>query len=227
MVDIYELLKNGDIYYALEECKYKRIHYRVDNMIKMLITSHNSIFREVLEFIANYISEYIVSDTFETLLPIKDCSDKIEIMIDFLKKQKIEYMLFRNTGYLLGLAVEYNRLDSIKKLIDLIKYYKESYKFKNCFSKINCLNTFKYIITKCNINEYINIYIDDIFYTMLTIGKKDIIMYIIKNYRLCDFNNNYIRYKFVNSYNNFKYYYNIGIRMDMIYETNNDKIVNI
>ena len=225
MPDIYEHLKNGDIYNALEECRSKRSHYNIDNMIKMLVVSHKSIFREVLEFLVNYISEYIVSDTFETLLPVKDCGDKINIMIDFLKKHKLEYMLFRNTEYLLKLAIKYNRLDSIMKLIDIIKYYKELYKFDNCFSEINNLNTFKHIVKKCNINDYIDAHIDNIFYTMLKYEEKYIIMYIIKNYKLFDFNNNYIRYKFSCSRSNFKYYYNIGLRMDMINNFKNNIII--
>jgi hypothetical protein len=216
MPDMYEYLKNGDIYYALEKCRYERIHYNIDNIIKMLVASHKSIFREMLEFLVNHINEYIVSDTFETLLPIKDCGDKINIMIDFLKKHGLEFMLFRKTGYLLELAIKYNRLDSITTLVNIIKNYKELYKFENCFSEINNLNTFKHIVKKCNINDYIDAHIDDIFYTMLKYDKRYIIMYIIKNYKLFDFNNNYLRYKFNSSYHNIKYYNNIGLGMDMI-----------
>jgi hypothetical protein len=225
MPDIYEHLKNGNIYYALEECRSKRIHYMVNNIVKMLVASHKSIFREVLEFLVNHINEYIVSETFETLLLTEDCGEKIDIMIDFLRKHKLEWMLFRNTGYLLELAIKYNRLDSIMILVDIIKYYKELYKFTNCFSKINNLNTFKHIIKKCNMNDYIDMNIDDIFYTMLTVGNKEIIMYIIRNYKLCDFNNDIVRYQFNSSHSNLKYYYNIGLRMDMIYNIKNDIIL--
>ena len=234
MPDIYEYLKNGDIYYALEECRSKRIHYMVNNIVKMLVASHKFIFREVLEFLVNHINEYIVSETFETLLLTEDCCEKIDIMIDFLRKHKLEWMLFRNTGYLLELAIKYNRLDSIMILVDIIKYFKESYKFKNCFSKINNLNTFKHIIKKCDMNDYVNMNIDDIFYTMLTIGNKEIIMYIIKNYKI-DFDYNMIIYKY-DIKGDFKYYNNIGIIpyfqilrtgniMDMIYNNNLIKLI--
>jgi hypothetical protein len=212
MPDIYEYLKNGDIYYALEECRSKRIHYMVNNIVKMLIASHKSIFREILEFLVNHINEYIVSETFETLLLTEDCSEKIDIMIDFLRKHDIEYMLFRNTGYLLELAIKYNRLDSIMVLVDIIKYFKEFYKFKNCFLKINNLNTFKHFINKCGINDYVYKYIDDIFYTMLTVGNKEIIMYIIKNYKI-----NFDYNKIVNDIKgDFKYYNNIGLSINNI-----------
>jgi len=214
MPDIYEYLKNGDIYYALEECRSKRIHYAVYNIVKMLIASHKSIFKDLLGFLVNHINEYIVSDTFETLLLTEDCGDKINIMKDFLRKNKLEWMLFRNTDILLELAVKYNRLDSIVVLVDIIKYFKESYKFLNCFSKMNSLKTFKHII-KCDMEKYIAMNIDDIFYNMLTVGNKEIIMYIIKNYKI-NFNYNHIIYKY-NIKGDFKYYNNIGIRMDMIY----------
>ena len=214
MPDIYEYLKNGDIYYALEECRSKRIHYAVYNIVKMLIASHKSIFKDLLGFLVNHINEYIVSDTFETLLLTEDCGDKINIMKDFLRKNKLEWMLFRNTDILLELAVKYNRLDSIVVLVDIIKYFKESYNFLNCFSKMNSLKTFKHII-KCDMEKYIAMNIDDIFYNMLTVGNKEIIMYIIKNYKI-NFNYNHIIYKY-NIKGDFKYYNNIGIRMDMIY----------
>ena len=206
----------------------------VNNIVKMLVASHKFIFREVLEFLVNHINEYIVSETFETLLLTEDCCEKIDIMIDFLRKHKLEWMLFRNTGYLLELAIKYNRLDSIMILVDIIKYFKESYKFKNCFSKINNLNTFKHIIKKCDMNDYVNMNIDDIFYTMLTIGNKEIIMYIIKNYKI-DFDYNMIIYKY-DIKGDFKYYNNIGIIpyfqilrtgniMDMIYNNNLIKLI--
>lgn len=223
MLDIYENLKNGDIYYALQACRTKRIHYVPMNVINMLVASHKIIFTELLEFFVNYISEEIVLMTITTVMRQEECNEKIIMIMDFLKKYNLEWMLYRNIDYMLENAIRHNRINTITELIVIVKYFKIWNKFTNVFLKINNLNIFKHIINNCNIKNYIDENINIFFYNVLAGGNKDIIMYIIKNYVIIF---DYDIIKNINGLSgDYKYYTNIGIRMDLINNTNNNIIL--
>ncbi len=194
--------------FMMEECKHKRKHYIPDNIIKILVASDNSIFMEVLNFFNNYISDYIVHSTMKELLIIEDNSSKLNIITIFLTKYNLEYILYRNIAELLEIAIKYKRLNTIKKIIYLISDNNQLYKLKSCYSYINDINIFKYIANKCNIDDIIMKDINTIFSTILN---KEIMIYIIKNYRLRNDDN---------VWGDFKYCYNIGMNYKKIEKYN-------
>jgi hypothetical protein len=198
MTSIYDHLKKGNMCYMMEECKYKRIHYIPDNIINILVVANNSIFMEILDFFINYINDYIVHNTFERLLIIEDNIDKLEIINLFLNKYNLEYMLYRNIEGLFEFAIKYNRLNSIKKIIYLMRSYNKLYKLHSCYNYISNINLFKYIAKEYN--DIITKDINMIFNIMINQYNKEILIYIISNYKLIDYTNNI----------NNNYCYNIG-----------------
>jgi hypothetical protein len=222
--NIYEELRKGNMIPMMEACKINRIHYAVENIIKMLIATHNDIFMDVLNFHLNYISEYIVSDTFEVLLLKEDCGEKIGIMIEFLKKHGFEYMIKRNSMILLETAIKYNRHNSITYLLPFVSSHSL---ITQSFYQVKTLDTF--IHMEKQIGELICMNINIILYIMMSGQKINIIKYIIKKYILYigewDYDN--IKYKlFINCDSTMtKYNYNIGIRMDLIHKSYNDAII--
>ncbi len=221
--NIYEELQKGNMIPMMEACKINRIHYAVDNIINMLIASHDDIFMDVLNFHLNHISEYIVSDTIYALLQKEDCGNKIGIMIKFLEKHGLEYMMNRNSAISLEQAIKYNRHNSITHLLPFVI---DSMKIHS-FYKVKTVDTF--IHMEKQIGGLIRKSINIILYIMMSGQKIDIIKYIIKKYILYigDWDYDNIRYQlFINCDSTMtKYNYNIGIRMDLVRRSYNDDII--
>jgi len=167
-----------------------------------------------LEFHVNYINRNIIFDTFYNILLIEDCWEKFDIMMCFLRKYGLEYMIYQWATRLLDTAIKYNRLNMIKNLINIIKNNNELYKLQYCYEHINNLNTFKYIIF--NDDKNINKHIYYILFHMLIKKNIRIVKYILKNYKLNDFKKIYDN----SNMDCHKYYNNIGF----IYSYMNDII---